>query len=126
MGWKHRISNIDKDNNADCAACGRVKVKFKKHKKLWVCFNHLHELNKKRIRKPGYWKKQHRRGIRFEWRRLMESSCEICGSDKRLVPDHNHTTNEYRGTLCSNCNCGIGFLNDNVNKIEKALQYLKR
>ena len=53
--------------------------------------------------------------------------CGICKqpSDKVLVVDHDHTTGEVRGVLCSSCNTGIGFLGDTIEAVEAALAYLK-
>lgn len=55
--------------------------------------------------------------------------CAICGvshTKKRLGPDHDHKTGQFRGLLCSKCNCGIGLFNDNPHLLERAAQYLKR
>jgi hypothetical protein len=42
------------------------------------------------------------------------------------VLDHCHITETFRGWICHHCNTGIGALSDNVNRVEKALQYLKK
>ena len=56
--------------------------------------------------------------------------CAICNvhQDKlkqALCVDHNHQTNKIRGLLCGKCNRGIGYLNDNINTLEQAINYLK-
>jgi len=56
-------------------------------------------------------------------------SCMICGIEekdleRKLCIDHNHTNNQVRGVLCSSCNLGIGNFKDDINLIEKAIQYL--
>ena len=56
-------------------------------------------------------------------------SCMICGIEekdlkRKLCIDHNHTNNQVRGVLCSSCNLGIGYFKDDINLIEKAIQYL--
>jgi hypothetical protein len=57
--------------------------------------------------------------------------CKICGQkeqskrNKRLAVDHCHTTGKVRGLLCSNCNRGVGLLKDNIQLLEKAIEYLK-
>ena len=39
--------------------------------------------------------------------------------------DHDHSTGDFRGWLCSNCNRGIGLLRDE-DGVQKALDYLRR
>lgn len=59
----------------------------------------------------------------------QEGKCKICSkllenSDKPNV-DHCHKTNKIRGLLCVNCNKGIGHLFDDVELLQKAIDYLK-
>jgi hypothetical protein len=60
----------------------------------------------------------------------QEGVCLICDTDtpmghhKRFVVDHNHTSGEVRGLLCSKCNSGLGCFSDNPNTLLKAAQYL--
>jgi hypothetical protein len=56
--------------------------------------------------------------------------CAICGipEDKLnyfLSIDHNHKTKKVRGLLCHTCNRGIGLLKDNINILQKAIDYIK-
>lgn len=41
------------------------------------------------------------------------------------VLDHNHTTKEFRGWICNNCNVAIGRFADNVRNLQKAIKYLR-
>lgn len=52
--------------------------------------------------------------------------CAICSEkpNYRLAVDHNHTTGNVRGLLCRKCNLGIGFLRDNKDILQKAIDYL--
>jgi hypothetical protein len=53
--------------------------------------------------------------------------CAICGKkpDLKLHVDHCHKTKKVRGLLCGNCNRGLGLFKDEVESLEKAIQYLK-
>jgi hypothetical protein len=53
-------------------------------------------------------------------------SCEICHRIGRVVLDHDHATNEFRGWLCRECNTSLGNLGDDVAGLRRALAYLER
>ena len=62
----------------------------------------------------------------------QQHACAICflttpgqSNVKRFAVDHCHETGKIRGLLCSNCNKGIGLLNDSVEILEAAIEYLK-
>lgn len=56
--------------------------------------------------------------------------CAICRGpqiDNRMLGvDHNHQTNAIRGLLCNKCNGGLGYFNDSVEILGKAIEYLNR
>jgi len=52
--------------------------------------------------------------------------CIICGKEIKLVVDHDHKTMKIRGLLCGNCNKMLGFANDNVDNLQKAIEYLNK
>ena len=58
--------------------------------------------------------------------RLLTGPCEICGVMERMMIDHCHEKNVFRGVLCDKCNRGIGFLQDDPSIIRKAAEYLER
>ena len=51
--------------------------------------------------------------------------CVICGSDEKLVVDHDHKTGKVRGMLCNHCNRGLGHFRDDPELLEFAAQYLR-
>ena len=57
--------------------------------------------------------------------------CAICNktsteNGQALAIDHCHDTGKIRGLLCTTCNLGIGYLNDNVNLLADAIKYLNK
>ena len=50
--------------------------------------------------------------------------CVICGSNEKLVIDHDHKTEKVRGMLCNHCNRGLGHFRDDPLLLEFAAQYL--
>jgi hypothetical protein len=80
---------------------------------------------------------RHDYGITLEeYTRLLDKQkglCAICGkppkggspTNQRLHVDHNHTTGKVRGLLCKNCNTAIGFLGEDLSRIEASIRYLR-
>ena len=57
----------------------------------------------------------------------MPKHCECCGKeDDKLVLDHCHDTELFRGWLCSPCNLALGTLGDSIERVKLALRYLER
>jgi hypothetical protein len=63
--------------------------------------------------------------------RAQSGRCAICHARHaaqrfyRLVVDHDHTTGEVRGLLCTTCNSALGLLKDDPAIIRKAADYLE-
>ena len=79
------------------------------------------------------WKRNY--GITFdEYKTLLEKQnyrCAICKTEDMktartewFAVDHCHASGEVRGLLCNNCNRGIGLLQDSVEVLENAINYL--
>ncbi len=64
-------------------------------------------------------------GITLEQYLAMSKTCEICGTDKLLVIDHDHDTGLVRGTLCVKCNTGIGYFMESVPNLKAAIRYVQ-
>lgn len=59
----------------------------------------------------------------------QENLCAVCGSmpgNKALAVDHDHATNKTRELLCTSCNFGLGWFKDNVNTMQKAIEYIRK
>lgn len=53
--------------------------------------------------------------------------CLLCQRKvKRLVADHNHKTDTYRGVLCVTCNLMLGWIERFPNMLRKIEEYLRR
>ena len=76
----------------------------------------------RRRQKLGAWK---RKGYP-EPTRPMPTNCECCEYPQdTLHLDHDHVTGKFRGWLCGCCNRGIGLLDDNLNGVCRAYNYLR-
>ena len=56
--------------------------------------------------------------------------CAICYRHqtefkRRLAVDHSHSTGEVRSLLCNNCNTALGLMNEDVNRLQSAINYLR-
>lgn len=63
--------------------------------------------------------------------KFQNNQCAICKTDKsdgrgRFHVDHCHKTGRIRGLLCSTCNLCLGKMNDDVERLQEAISYLKR
>ena len=89
------------------------------------------KLHPKAVRQSAlrhYYKKNYRITL-AEKERLLQAHtrCEICTKQRvRRVIDHWPGTTKIRGILCSNCNTGIGLLQESPKLLALALQYLTR
>jgi hypothetical protein len=60
----------------------------------------------------------------------QNNSCAICKTKEWGKPspsiDHCHKTSKVRGLLCNFCNRGLGFFNDDIERLENAKKYVAR
>lgn len=66
-----------------------------------------------------------------EYNQMLEAQYGVCAvclkphhPERPLVVDHNHDTGEVRGLLCSECNTGLGLLQDNPLILQSGIGYL--
>ena len=80
---------------------------------------------KKKYRESGRARKvweRHKYGISKE--DINYSKCLLCGSENNLHIDHCHKTSRFRGLLCGNCNTGLGMFKENIETMQKAINYI--
>ena len=113
-----------------------TKIRSKDYQDQWK------ELNKERVKMYGFetnLRKAYDLTISQYDELLKEQNyvCAICKRPerrkeartdvlRRLAVDHCHKTNKVRGLLCSDCNIAIGLLQDDVNVLQDAINYLSR
>lgn len=58
----------------------------------------------------------------------QENKCAICDERFEKSPnvDHDHSTGEVRGLLCTKCNVGLGMFRDSPVRLRKAAAYINR
>lgn len=54
----------------------------------------------------------------------QEGKCFLCGNPGNHL-DHNHKTLRLRHFLCYRCNSGIGYFKEDINLLEKTIEYLR-
>lgn len=61
--------------------------------------------------------------------RRQSNLCAICESPQQVGPnldvDHHHVNGYVRALLCHNCNVGIGFFDENIERLHVAAKYLE-
>ena len=97
---------------------------IKDYKKQWS------QDNKDKVRKHNLKSKYNITPKQYNLILLQQNNCcGICNEHKDtflkcLCVDHCHTTQKVRGLLCTKCNTAIGLLNDNINNLNNAIDYL--
>lgn len=55
----------------------------------------------------------------------QDNRCAICSKElTRYHIDHDHSTGEVRGLLCASCNSALGKLDDSIEILQNAIDYL--
>jgi hypothetical protein len=106
-----------------CRVCNKLK-----HEKEFPVHSEIDKYARRQLRNVC-------RGCHSDNRKLLlklnmeqgkpPNNCQLCDKEKKLQLDHCHKTNKFRGWLCNDCNSGIGKLGDNIESLERAIQYLK-
>lgn len=109
--WECKLSGI-------CTECEHRKAT--RCTRCDKCFEYNH--NRKRYGKPRLDSASVKR-IKEVWA-ACDNRCAICKQQTKLVTDHCHKLNKFRGYLCQHCNSGLGFFRDNIEWLLQAAIYL--
>lgn len=58
--------------------------------------------------------------------RPRSASCEICGKYGKIVFDHDHDSDVFRGWICSRCNFVLGEVGDSQELLMKLVEYINK
>lgn len=112
--------------NTLCRDCSN-----KKSKRYYLLNKQMH------IKKVAVYKSNHKAKVIASRLKINESEvqaildasnslCAICHRKTKLVVDHCHSSNKVRGLLCNSCNKGLGFFEDNVERLSSAIKYIEQ
>ncbi len=128
------------ENNYTCQKCHNTRQRN--------YYNKDKDLARKKVRekRAKNWERYSENNILQQFKNLtrdqyqemferQKNLCAICeqpetrinrsGGTSRLAVDHCHRTLKIRGLLCHDCNTGIGKFSDNIELLQKAIEYLK-
>ena len=133
-----------------CVTCSAIKplTEFYKHvsckdglqKRCKPCSKAANKKSKQRLGQEHLDRQQHQIQLRRRYNMTIEQydelykkqdgKCAICHTDtcstgRRLSVDHCHTTGKIRGLLCAHCNTALGKFNDDIERIQRAINYLQ-
>lgn len=144
-GQKPRQKSIVTEEGRVCTSCREFKpwTEYRKHSRAKTghqtqckaCIAAKYKYGRKYARNTSL---KYKYGLALdEYRRMLESQggvCAICGGYESasngkeidsFAVDHNHKTGTVRGLLCRRCNTLLGFAQDDVEILEKAIDYLE-
>ena len=105
-----------------CKKCGGEKplLDFPINNTLASGILRKHTCNSCRNHQSKVRQRLHKENIRPD-----KGVCPICKkTTTKLVLDHNHETDKFRGWLCNDCNNALGKFGDDVRMLQNAIEYL--
>jgi len=118
--WRHRT----RASKGLCITCGQEKAENNRTKCL-ACVAHAKKL--RLLKEHGLTEEDF-----YSLLAAQKGQCAICqiktpndSRGYRWHVDHNHKTGQVRGLLCTNCNRGLGHLQDSIIVLKAAIKYLE-
>lgn len=128
---KHQLENKDKKIAYDKNRYKENAETIKERSRQWNSNNKQKKADTGKIWYKNYIKNKFNLTDEQFNEAMSIKHCPICGKElldkysaNCRVVDHCHITNKFRGVICKKCNSGIGFLNDDVELLKKAIDYL--
>lgn len=126
---KHKELSSFYKGRSECKECGaEYKLLAKESGKLEVWRKNSDKNRRKSKREFELQKKYGLTPEQYEdLLNRQNGCCAICKQKPKtyICVDHCHTSKRVRGLLCSTCNTALGLLNDNLELLENAIQYLR-
>ena len=107
-----------KNKDGHCSQCKECKKKYIRPEHL-VEKQKIRSTIRNRFKWSGFTEEDYKSRLEEQ-----DNKCAICGSENPNHADHDHATGTKRGILCKKCNTGIAYLQENVEVLTKAIDYL--
>lgn len=127
----HRDAKADDGRVAWCKTCRKEYRAEVYARDPQAAKDYQREWKRRNPAKVTEYGRRHRHGVEPEdFERLLaeqEGRCAICGTDDEMLRiDHCHDRRVIRGLLCDRCNRGVGFFDDNPERLRAAAEYVVR
>ena len=109
-----------KNKDGHCSQCKECKKKYIRPEHL-VEKQKIRSTIRNRFKWSGFTEEDYKSRLEEQ-----DNKCAICGSENPNHADHDHATGIKRGILCKKCNTGIAYLQENVEVLTKAIDYINR
>lgn len=116
---KFYLDKNGKRSNKLCRECHKIQCKVRWHARTPI------EKQAARV-KAMYGLEPEQYKSMYE---TQQGKCAICNEEPKtkrgLHIDHNHKTGKVRGLLCHGCNVALGSFKEDVNTLNKAIEYIR-
>lgn len=104
-----------------CKTCKETKFESE-----FIKADGKHRATRNRCKKCHKQQADIRKKLRIENPLPPPGICRICNSEtSKWVLDHCHASSKFRGYICTSCNSGIGLLHDDLDILQRAMDYLR-